>query len=325
MHMPEVGPILRKGELVPTRHIFLNAPAPSLALTDTGRRSNLPEGRRSCQVQIQAWLGGTRKACTALRTRFGKRSKHLHDHHCRDRSHHGARVFFLPQLASRMTLISHRIAEYEHSCGGLFATPLRRRTRWRISAVRLDRTRRQPSTAQERGDGHVRLCSGAAVLHHTESSRLHVAHIGRRRADHRGLWAHRIAALYVHSAQFQRRRIFISDAGHVQCTSRRCCSTGSSLRCVHYIARRGGMWKAREKARGCRRHARRCGDAEGTREGVGCGRHARRGGMRKAREKGRDAEGTRKGAGRGRHMRSSGTRKEREKKPKGPKAGWLWR
>src|ERR1019366_2013679 len=83
----------------------------------------------------------------------------------------------------------------------------------------------------------------------------------------------------------------------------RCCSTGSSLRCIHDIARRGGMWKAREKARGCRRHTRRCGDAEGTREG----------GMRKAREKGRDAEGTREGAGCGRHAKRGGTRKAREK------------
>ena len=109
----------------------------------------------------------------------------------------------VPSSSPPSGLILHRIAEYQHSRCGLFATPLRRRARWRTSAVTLDRTRRQPPTAQERGDGHVRLCSDAAVHHHTEPSRLHVAHIGRRRADHRGLRAHCVAALDLHSALFQ--------------------------------------------------------------------------------------------------------------------------
>ena len=71
------------------------------------------------------------------------------------------------------------------------------------SAVELDRTRRQPSKAQERGDGHVRLCCGSAVLHHTEPSRDHDAHIGMWRADYRGLWGDQVAAVYVHSALSQ--------------------------------------------------------------------------------------------------------------------------
>ena len=97
----------------------------------------------------------------------------------------------------------HRISEYQHRSGGRFATPLRCCARWRPSAIKLDRTRRQQSTTEECGDGHVCICSGAVVLHHTEPSRLHVPHIGWRRTDHRGLWAHRVAAPYVHSALFQ--------------------------------------------------------------------------------------------------------------------------
>ena len=122
-------------------------------------------------------------------------------------SHHGLISQILasphewPSPPSGLTL--HHIAEYQHSRCGLFATPLRRRARWRTSAVTLDRTRRRPPTTQERGDGHVRLCSDAAVHHHTEPSRLHVAHIGRRRADHRGLRAHCVAALDLHSALLQ--------------------------------------------------------------------------------------------------------------------------
>ena len=155
--------------------------------------------------------------CTALRTRLRQRSKHLYDHHRRDWSHHGARVSppytVIAFLKSSLRLTNdplppfcvspHHISEYKHSRGGRFATPLRCCARWRPSAIKLDRTRRQQSTTEECGDGHVCICSGAVVLHHTEPSRLHVPHIGWRRTDHRRLWAHRVAAPYVHSALFQ--------------------------------------------------------------------------------------------------------------------------
>ena len=41
------------------------------------------------------------------------------------------------------------------------------------------------------------------MLDHTEPSCVHVAHIGRWRADHRGSWADRAAAVHVHSSLFQ--------------------------------------------------------------------------------------------------------------------------
>ena len=41
------------------------------------------------------------------------------------------------------------------------------------------------------------------MLNHTEPSRVHVPHIGRWRTNHRGLWADRVAAVYVYTSLFQ--------------------------------------------------------------------------------------------------------------------------
>jgi hypothetical protein len=116
-----------------------------------------------------------------------------------------ARVFYTLYITmvALISNLSSRILEYQYSRGGLFAAPLRRRARRRAPALALDRTRGRQSTAEERGDGHVRLCGRPALLHHTQPGRLHVAHIGGRRADHSRVRAHRGAALHVHAARVQ--------------------------------------------------------------------------------------------------------------------------
>ena len=93
--------------------------------------------------------------------------------------------------------------EHQHSHRGVLPTDLRRRARRRAPALGLGRARRVGRTAEERGHGHVRVCGGAAVHYPPEPGRVHLAGVGGRGADHRGVRSHRAAAPHADAARLQ--------------------------------------------------------------------------------------------------------------------------
>jgi hypothetical protein len=134
----------------------------------------------------------------SVRARLRKGAQYLHDHSRCAWSHNGAHPFKgLSPENSRV------VTEHQHRRCGVLPTGLRRRARRRLPALRLGRARHLGRTAEERGHGDVRVRGGAVVHHPPESGRVHLAGIGERGADHRGVRPHRAAAPHADAARLQ--------------------------------------------------------------------------------------------------------------------------